>query len=115
MKRSCLHQPLRSPIILCLCRQLNIPRGVCTQSKELLLAFHSFVMADALLAGNSGLSQAASWLSKGWLWAFQVERLVVRKVPTEMTEILWNEKGELHIPKIFPPRWPRSPPRASSV
>jgi hypothetical protein len=86
--------------------------SVChTQSEDLLFALNSFVMADALLAGNSALSYAACWLSKGWLWAFQSDQ---HAVPTAMTEIHWNEKGEVHIPKIHPPRWPRQAPGSST-
>jgi hypothetical protein len=87
--------------------------GCGIQSEDLLLALHSFVMADALLAGNSGLSYAASWLSKGWVWAFNFNKHLdsgVSYSATEWTQIHWNEKGEVHIPKIQPPRWPRQAP-----
>ena len=81
-----------------------------TQNEDLLVAFYSFVMADALLAGNSGLSYAASWLSKGWVWAFHFGKSDEAYSASEWTRIEWNEKGEVHIPKIQAPRWPRKPP-----
>jgi hypothetical protein len=73
--------------------------------QDLLLAFHAFVMADALLAGESQLSYAAAWLSMGWVWGFGD-----REGPPEMTQITWNQDGGVHVPKIHPPRWPRQLP-----
>jgi hypothetical protein len=40
----------------------------------LKLAFHSLVMAEALLGDHSQLSFAAAWLSMGWVWGFGFNR-----------------------------------------
>jgi hypothetical protein len=88
-------------------------RGLVLQGEELRLAFHSFVMADALLAGNSALSMAASWLSRGWIWAFQHK--AGGKMPPNSTLFNWNDDGLVKIANIQAPRWPRiapgSPPK----
>jgi len=90
-------------------------------SEELRLAFHSMVMADALLAGSSGLSYAASWLSKGWIWAFQPGKgfSPVNQLPPNATKFRWNDQGVVEIVNIQPPRWPRqapgSPPGATKA
>jgi hypothetical protein len=78
-----------------------------SQGEELRLAFHSFVMADALLVGNSHLSIAASWLSRGWIWAFHHSS----KPPPNTTIFRWNgdllRKNEVTVAQIHAPRWPR--------
>ena len=92
-----------------------------SQSEELRLALHSMVMADALLAGSSGLSYAASWLSKGWIWAFQPGKgfSPVNQLPPNATMFRWNDQGVVEIVNIQPPRWPRqalgSPPGATKA
>jgi hypothetical protein len=80
------------------------------QGEELRLAFHSFVMADALLVGNSHLSVAAGWLSRGWIWAFQHKKSF-SKPPPNTTILSWNgellRKKVVKAAKIYAPRWPR--------
>ena len=79
-----------------------------SQGEELRLAFHSFVMADALLAGNSALSIAASWLSRGWIWAFQHK--AGGKMPPNSTLFNWNDAGVVEVASIQAPRWRRPAP-----
>ena len=84
-----------------------------SQNDDLLLAFHSFVMADALLVGNSSFSSAASWLSLGWIWAFPKDAHFERNIlggsslPPNANLFRWNDKGVVDIANIQPPRWPR--------
>jgi hypothetical protein len=63
----------------------------------LKLAFHSFVMADALIIDKSALSYAAGWLSRGWVWGFQHDRVA---------GVQWNifdDNGDIAKEKIKPP------------
>jgi hypothetical protein len=76
-----------------------------SDTKELFLSFHSFVMADALLAGTSGLSYAAGWLSKGWVWAFQYHG--GHQSSRAWTQIKLDGEDQITILRINPPRWPR--------
>jgi hypothetical protein len=81
------------------------------------LAFHSFVMADALLIGNSHFSVAASWLSQGWLWAFKRRESLY---PPQTTIFSLKNQGNTVTPvgthhqvwrgPVYPPRWPRPAP-----
>jgi len=89
--------------------------------EELRLAFHSFVMADALLVGNSHLSVAASWLSKGWIWAFPHPN-GRSLLPPKANEFnippskrkghtngrVFNDQGEVSLGSIKPPRFVRA-------
>ena len=72
----------------------------------LKLAFHSFVMADALIVDKSALSYAAGWLSTGWVWGLSHDR--VRGVEWN----IFDDNGVIAKEKIKPPKWPRQAPAA---
>ena len=95
-----------------ICSTYDCLRGggyLVSQVEDLQLAFHSLVMADALLVGNSALSTAASWLSRGWIWAFQ--HTTGGKMPPNSTLFRWEaEDGAVDVADIKAPRWPRPAP-----
>jgi len=72
----------------------------------LKLAFHSFVMADALIVDKSQLSVAAGWLSTGWVWGFGFNR--ARMGGNDWN--LFDGNGVITKEKIKPPKWPRQAP-----
>lgn len=74
------------------------------QGQELETAYYAFVMADCLMAGNSAFSVSASWLSKGWVWAYASGAAL----PPHTTMITWeNGTDTVTVETVFPPRWPR--------
>jgi hypothetical protein len=90
----------------------TIQHGSSTEEAvaALKLAFHSFVMADALIMDKSAMSYAAGWLSRGWVWGFHHDRVA---------GVEWNifdDNGDIAKEKIKPPRAARhaaAPPPAS--
>jgi len=105
----CYKLSTRKDTILHIAAETNVQHAVPPRvGEELRLAFHSLVMADALLAGNSALSTAASWLSRGWIWAFQHK--AGGKMPPNSTLFNWNDAGVVEVASIQAPRWRRPAP-----
>jgi hypothetical protein len=86
----------------------TIQHGSSTEEAvaALKLAFHSFVMADALIMDRSQLSYAAGWLSRGWMWGFGFNR--ARMGGNDWN--LFDDNGDLAKEKIMPPKWLRQAP-----
>jgi hypothetical protein len=70
-------------------------------------------MADLLLVGNSAFSVSASWLSEGWIWAFD-HGGGGDDLPANTTIVKW-EKGvdAVTVETVIPPRWPRQAGKTS--
>jgi len=81
--------------------------------QELETAWYAFVMADLLLVGNSAFSVSASWLSEGWIWAFD-HGGGGDDLPANTTIVKW-EKGvdAVTVETVIPPRWPRQAGKTS--
>jgi hypothetical protein len=65
------------------------------------------------MAGNSAFSVSATWLSKGWVWAFENGGA---PLPPQTTIIKWkNGTDAVKLDTIYPPRWPRQSSGATSI